>query len=93
MSEALEALLDYRQSDDDGVAVEVSRQAIHEVADKIKSLEARNDRLLKALRDLADEIANDEEHGDGADDEGCTICCAHKSAREAIATEEKEQSK
>lgn len=34
MSAALNALLDYRQADEDGVMVVTSRQAIHEVADE-----------------------------------------------------------
>lgn len=38
MSEALKALLDYQQADEDGVMVLVSRQAIHEVAEQLKCL-------------------------------------------------------
>ena len=73
--------------------IEACFRSINERTETIKRLEARNARLLAALIDLCDEIANDEHHGDGADAEGCTICYAHKSAREAIAAEEKEQGK
>lgn len=46
MSRALDALLDYRQADEDGVMVLVSRKAVHEVSNEIG-------RLRKALRGLA----------------------------------------
>lgn len=40
MSEAVKALLNYRQADEDGIMVLTSRQAIHEVAARIEQLEA-----------------------------------------------------
>lgn len=40
-SRAHEALLDYRQSDMDGIFVETSRQAIEEVSDEIDELRAQ----------------------------------------------------
>lgn len=41
--------------------------------------------LLRSLVELCDQIADAEEHGDGADDDGCPICIAHADARAAIA--------
>lgn len=40
MSEAVKALLNYRQADEEGIMVLTSRQAIHEVAARIEQLEA-----------------------------------------------------
>jgi len=42
---AINALLDYRQTDEEGVFVLTSRQAIHEVVEEISSLEAQRDAL------------------------------------------------
>lgn len=47
MIEAVKALLDYQQADEDGVMVLTSRQAIHETVAHIEKLEA-------ALRPFAD---------------------------------------
>ncbi len=40
--------------------------------------------LVKVLTTLCDEIGHREEHGDGADDSGCSICRAHKRARKLL---------
>ena len=56
MSKALEALLDYQQSDADGVAVEVSRQAVHEVADEVARLEDRVATFLQETEGLREVI-------------------------------------
>lgn len=47
MIEAVKALLNYQQADEDGVMVLTSRQAIHEVVARIEQLEA-------ALREISD---------------------------------------
>ena len=51
MSEApaLKALMEYRQADEEGIMVLVSRQAIHEVADLYTAQQAEIDRLREAL--------------------------------------------
>lgn len=46
MIEAVKALLNYRQADEEGIMVLTSRQAIHEVAARIEQLE-------EALREIA----------------------------------------
>ena len=43
-----------------------------------------HDALVKALTDLCDEVASEEQHGDGADDSGCQTCRAHKRARKLL---------
>lgn len=50
MTTAIEALLAYQQADDDGVMVLASRQAIHEVADQVSSLQ----RAIAAIRAALD---------------------------------------
>lgn len=40
--------------------------------------------LLAALKELCDQLSEDEQHGDGAFDPGCSICIAHADARAAI---------
>ena len=94
MSKALEALLDYRQLDAAGVVVEASRQAIHEVAAEIERLEARNARLLEALKRLLANIRCECSQFIGGlpPKFGGGRKCDYCNAREAIA-EEKEQSK
>lgn len=40
-TDAVEALLNYEQADMDGVIVKASRQAIHEVVDRLRQAEAK----------------------------------------------------
>lgn len=54
-SPAHNALMNYRQADEDGVMVEVSRQAIHDVSDEIEALLG----VLKPFADLAKHHAAD----------------------------------
>lgn len=54
-SAANHALLNYRQADNEGIMVEVSRQAIHMVDDEIKQLRAERD-ALKAKLEEAQEV-------------------------------------
>lgn len=49
--------------------------------------EAQAIAMRGALEELADEVAQTEEHGDGADDPNCSICFAHKKARAALSTD------
>lgn len=51
-----------------------------------KSLADAAQEMHEALKRLADEIAETEEHGDGTDEEFCSICEAHRAARDAIAS-------
>lgn len=88
MSKALEALLDYVRLDHDGVVVEVSRQAIHEVAAEIERLEARNARLLAALKEGHDCLLDVGSGGGGWAWEEVAA-----AMHEAITTEEKKQLK
>lgn len=50
---ARKALLDYRQADEEGIIVFVSRQAIHELVDAYDSLKAEEERLRAALSDIS----------------------------------------
>ena len=60
MSRALDALLDYRQADEDGVIVLVSRQAVHEVEDEVKRL--RGALEVIAATGIADPNSNERLH-------------------------------
>ena len=46
---ALAALLDYKQADMDGIMVETSRQAIHEVADAVIAMQVSVAELERKL--------------------------------------------
>ena len=62
---AITALLNYSQADEDGIMVFASRQAIHEVLDRLAAAEERVKRLESALKPFAD-IGNgdpDRKHG------------------------------
>lgn len=48
------ALRSYKQADADGVMCVVSRQAVHEAADRLSALKAERDRMAAALRPFAD---------------------------------------
>lgn len=76
---------------------EVCQAAAQRIVDKIKdkalallaerqspSLIAAAPALVEALKNLCDEIAATEEHGDGAYDADCPICNAHEAARTAL---------
>lgn len=56
MSEAVTALLNYSQADEDGVMVLASRQAIHVVVDELKAAEAERDRLAERVKRLEEAL-------------------------------------
>lgn len=53
------------------------------VIEREKFLRERG-RLAKALKELCDEIGDTEMHGDGAFDQDCSVCKAHKRARRLL---------
>lgn len=54
VKEAVEALLSYMQADMDGVMVQTSRQAIHDVVDTLAQRDARIEELEVALGNIRD---------------------------------------
>lgn len=70
MSDMLTALKSYRQADQDGVMVIVSRQAVEEAADRIVALEQEVERLQnfrKLFGQYAVEAGEGWRCGEGAD--------------------------
>lgn len=67
--DALEALLNYEQADEDGVMVLVSRQAIHEIAAEIEQLRPAVDIAVMLLGRTGNALEDSEELASAFNDE------------------------
>ena len=85
----LEAKLSADDAEHD--ATETDRDIWHEIADerlaKLKASQALADRYETALRDLIEHFEGDQEHDEGAFDEGCPDCLALQFARQALSSQ------
>lgn len=90
MSENFQKVADYVMGDDDSELAKTKAElayALHALEREItiaQSEQSRSKALAKALKTLCDEIADTEMHGDGAYDQICSVCRAHKHARKLL---------